>query len=380
MQRTLWHRLLGKLWEIVLTPAGVTVLSELQVTSNPPQVDILLLRREGADWTLEQMNLLPDGVRDRRVAHHLFECKFTESVNEQSFQQALTYDYLYQQSQQLTPDAIQTYVVSAQTPRPTNLQTWGYQVSEHSGVYISPLPLLKRVVLLVLNELRDERHNEFLRLFASRQQVRKQALHVLFDQPVDQWPTPFWAVLLGLEQVYKLEGADMDMGLTVEQVLDVGETVRKKILASASLEERLSGLAPAERLSGLAPAERLSGLAPAERLSGLAPAERLSGLAPAERLSGLAPEELRSVMKQIETILGYQASRSTSAEEAKLIGQRQMLIHVLRHKFGEFPLPILRKIEATTDSTQLNQWLDQALDAQSLDPSDFDQRAVISNQ
>ena len=344
MQRTLWHRLLGKLWEIVLTPAGVTVLSELQVTSNPPQVDILLLRREGADWTLEQMNLLPDGVRDRRVAHHLFECKFTESVNEQSFQQALTYDYLYQQSQQLTPDAIQTYVVSAQTPRPTNLQTWGYQVSEHSGVYISPLPLLKRVVLLVLNELRDERHNEFLRLFASRQQVRKQALHVLFDQPVDQWPTPFWAVLLGLEQVYKLEGADMDMGLTVEQVLDVGETVRKKILASASLEERLSGLAPAERLSGL------------------------------------APEELRSVMKQIETILGYQASRSTSAEEAKLIGQRQMLIHVLRHKFGEFPLPILRKIEATTDSTQLNQWLDQALDAQSLDPSDFDQRAVISNQ
>ena len=337
MQRTLWHRLLGKLWEIVLTPAGVTVLSELQVTSNPPQVDLLLLRREGTDWTPEQINLLPDGVRDRPVAHHLFECKFTESVNEQSFQQALTYDYLYQQSQQLTPDAIQTYVVSAQTPRLANLQAWGYQVSKYPGVYVSPLPLLKRVVLLVLNELREAPHNEFLRLFASRQQVRKAALQVLFDQPVDQWPTPFWSVLLGLEQVYKLEGVDMDMGITVEQVMELGETARKKIITSAS------------------------------------PEERLAGIAPEERLAGMAPEELLTVMKQIEKVLGPQASQPVSAVEARLMGQRQMLIHVLHHKFGELPLPILRQIETTMDANQLNRWLDKALDAQALDLCDFDE-------
>ncbi|MFN8486690.1 MAG: hypothetical protein U0350_03805 [Caldilineaceae bacterium] len=179
MAKTLWHRLLGKLLEIVLTPAGITVLSELPVTSNPPQVALLLLRREGSDWTPEQLQLLPDGVRNRRMAHHLLECKLTESVNEQSFQQALTYDYLYQQSQQLAPDELQTYVVSAQTPRSAHLQAWGYQVREQAGVYVSALPLFRRIVLLVLNELRDEPHNEFLRLFASRQQVRKAALHVI---------------------------------------------------------------------------------------------------------------------------------------------------------------------------------------------------------
>ena len=136
---------------------------------------------------------------------------------------------MYQQSQQLSAQEIQTYVVSAHTPRATNLQAWGYQVSQHPGVYISSLPLLKRIVLLVLNELRDEPHNEFLRLFASRQQVRQTALSVLLQQQPAKWPAPFWAVLFGLQQVYELEGARMNMGLTVEQVLELGEEMRKHI-------------------------------------------------------------------------------------------------------------------------------------------------------
>lgn len=46
--------------------------------------------------------------------------------------------------------------------------------------------------------------------------------------------------------------------------------------------------------------------------------------------------------------------------------------HVLRHKFGELPLSILRQVETTMDANQLNRWLDKALDAQTLDPRDFD--------
>ena len=83
------------------------------------------------------MELLPDGVRDRHAAHHLLECKLTESVNEEGFQQALTYDYLYRQSQKLSSDEVQTYIVSAQTPRAAHLKGWGYEVSEHTGVYVS---------------------------------------------------------------------------------------------------------------------------------------------------------------------------------------------------------------------------------------------------
>lgn len=367
MLKTLWHRLLGKLFEIVLSPEGVTVLSELPATSNPPLIDILLLRRESAQWTPQQMALLPDGVRDRHVAHHLIECKLTESLNEESFQQALTYDYLYRQSQQLSSNAVQTYIVSAHTPRSTNIEVWGYQVSDHAGVYVSSLPLLKRVVLLVLNELSDAPHNDFLRLFASRQRVRSSAIQMLLRQPLTKWSAEFWALLFGLQRIYKVEGADMRKDLTVEEVLEIGEEMRRQVIASAAPEERLLGLAPEERRQVIASA------APEERLLGLAPEERLAGLAPEERLAGLAPEELQVVMKQLEAYLGQPFKPLTAVEAVAVMDQRQTLIHVLQHKFGALPSTIVDRIAATTDHAQLTTWLDSALDAKSLQEIDFGQ-------
>ena len=267
--KLLWHRLLAKLLEVVLAGEGVAVLSELPATSNPPQIDLLLLRREGKRWTARQRALLPDGVRDRQVAHHLLECKITESVTEQGLQQALTYDYLYRQSQQLALAEVQTYVVSAKTPQAAKLAAWGYAVDEHPGVYVSTTPLLSRVVLLVLNELRDAAHNEYLRLFASRQQVRTSALRHL-DHAAS---SAIWTVIFALQKAYALEGAEMGTEVTVESLLTLGEEMRKQVVASASVAERLAGLGPAERLAGLEPAERLAGLEPEERLAGLGPAE-----------------------------------------------------------------------------------------------------------
>ena len=355
MIKTLWHRLLGKLFEIVLSPVGVTVLSELQSTSTPPKIDILLLRREGTTWTPQQMALLPDGVRDCQARHHLLECKFTESINEESFQQALTYDYLYRQSQQLATADLQTYVISAQTPRRSHLETWGYQASEQAGVYVSSLPLLKCVVLLVLNELSDAPHNDFIRLFASRHKVRTAALRMLLQQPLAKWPMQFWALLFGLQRMYKVEGADMRKEWTVEEVLEVGEEMRKQVIASA------------------APEERLAGLAPEERLAGLAPEERLAGLAPEERLAGLAPEELQTLVQQLQTYLGQPNKPVNTTEEATVTAQRQTLIHVLQHKFGDLPQTIVDRIVVTIDDAQLTHWLDRALDAKSLTEVDFGQ-------
>ncbi len=80
--RTLRHRILGKIYEIVLTPLDITVQSEIQMMSEPPRADLLLLRRNGSRWTQEQRRVLPDGIRDRHVRHHLLECKFSESVNQ----------------------------------------------------------------------------------------------------------------------------------------------------------------------------------------------------------------------------------------------------------------------------------------------------------
>ena len=286
--RVLRHQLLGKLLEIVLTPVDVVVESEIQVMSEPPKADVLLLRRQGKQWSEEQRQLLPDGGRDRNAHHHLLECKFSESVNESALQQALSYDYFYRQTQQLKADELQTYVVSAQTPRAALLQRFGYQRAEHPGVYVTAQPMLEKVVLLVLNELRDAPQNEFLRLFASRQAVRKQTIDNVLQQPLGNWPEPFWAVLFGLQRVYQLEDSAMKREMTVEDVMEIGAELRRQAIASAT------------------PAERLAGLAPEDRLAGLAPEDRLAGLAPEDRLAGLAPEEMAALLQQIEALLAKQ--------------------------------------------------------------------------
>ena len=47
--QTQWHRLLGQLLEELLTPVGITVLTGFPIMTNPPEADVLLLRREGLD-------------------------------------------------------------------------------------------------------------------------------------------------------------------------------------------------------------------------------------------------------------------------------------------------------------------------------------------
>ena len=297
--RALRHQLLGKLLEIVLTPVDITVESEVQVMSEPPKADVLLLRRHGKQWSAAQRKLLPDGIRDRQAQHHLLECKFTESLNEAALRQALSYEYFYQQTQHLKDAELQTYVVSAKTPQAAFLDKWGYQKAEQPGVYVSAQQLVQRVVLLVLNELRDEPQNEFLRLFASRKWVRKQTIERVFQQPTADWPAPLLTVIFGLQRLYELEATAMNRAMTVEDVMKMGDDLRKQAIASAS---------PEERLAGMDIEEFLANLAPEKRLAGMAPEERLAGMAPEERLAGMAPEELVVLLKQIEALLGKQSA------------------------------------------------------------------------
>jgi hypothetical protein len=65
--KTLWHRILGKILEDILTPFGISVYTEVPVMSNPPQLDILILRRNQEQWTSEQLAILPDGIRDSQA-------------------------------------------------------------------------------------------------------------------------------------------------------------------------------------------------------------------------------------------------------------------------------------------------------------------------
>jgi len=51
--------------------------------------------------------------------------------------------------------------------------------------------------------------------------------------------------------------------------------------------------------------------------------------------------------------------------------QREALIHVLQHKFGELPATVLERIAVTVDRSQINTWLDGAVDADTLADVDF---------
>jgi hypothetical protein len=308
--KTLWHRLLGKWLELLLTRVDIIVYTEPQIMSEPPKVDILLLRRNSPRWTPAQLRLLPDGVRDSTAGHILIEFKFTESLNRERFQQALGYDYFYRQAQQVDEVTVQTFIFAAITPRPAFLQEYGYQITEQPGVYRSGNPMLQPIVLLVLNELRPELHNTFVQCFASRGQVRRAAFERLMAMDWQELDEVFWDFFTGLQNQYVETGKEENImrkreAVTPETVMEQGRLLRKSLLAV---------LSPEERLAGVPVSERLAGLAPEERLAGLAPEERLAGLAPAERLAGLTEEEMVALMKQIEAQLQKQPSKPEGAK------------------------------------------------------------------
>ena len=291
--RTLWHRLLGKMLELLLTPVGISVQCEVQIVSDPPRMDILLLRRDGDRWDDRQWPLLPDGIRQNKARNQLMEVKITESVNSDSLLQIQSYAYFYRLSQQLSSDDVHQVLMTARTPHSRFMDKYGYKPSEWPGVYHSDQPLLADITLIVLNELSPTPHNAFVQCFASRRRVRELAFRQMEASGWQQMSETLWEYVMGLRnRLTQKEGASMSIatseGLTTEEVLKIGKRMRDALLAT------------------LTPEDRLAGLAPEDRLAGLAPEDRLAGLAPEDRLVGLTPAELAKLMEQIERYLRQQ--------------------------------------------------------------------------
>ena len=302
--KTQWHRLLGKHLELLLTPVGITVQTEPQVMSEPPKVDILLLRREGTVWTPAQASLLPDGIRQSRASHILLEFKFTESVNGQVMQQAIGYDYFYRQAQQLGDGDAQSFVVSSRKPRAHVLLTYGYTLTEHAGVYHSANPLLYNIPLLVLNELAIVPHNAFIQCFASRRRVREQAFHLLGKMDEQIVNAAFWDFFVGLRGSLTKGETEMDQelldyGLTPEKILEAGKFMRKNWISRLTAAEIDELLARHKQMRE-------------QVLSSVSPQERLAGIPAEERLVGLTKDEIAALAKQIEAYLRTQVKGSAS--------------------------------------------------------------------
>ena len=268
--KTRWHRLLGKLLEFLLPPVGIQVQIEPQVMSEPPQADIILLRRHTPFWTPEQQARLADGIRDSRASHILIEFKYSESVDHDAIQQTLSYEYFYRKSQQLQVEQIDCFLLSAKTPQAATLNKLCYHQTQ-SGIYHSDNWLLNKITLLSLNDLPDTEHNAWLRCFASKRTEKQKAVrHIHLEEYSDY--RLHWLISGFINLFIRQQGLDpMNVEMTPEELIAFGKFIKEQGLEKNlwSVEERLEGLNAEQRLQGLEPEIVLQNYDVEQRLKGL---------------------------------------------------------------------------------------------------------------
>ncbi len=273
--KTRWHRLLGRLFEELLVPVGVSVYTEFPVMSQSPEADILLLRKARGEWTPDQLARLPDGIRQSGEKHILVEFKYTESVGESAFRQIMGYETFYISSRKLTNHDVRSFIISAKIPSDKTLDEFGYRRTEKNGVYRSGNALLKKIAILSLNELSNAPHNAFVKCFASRKAQKKSAFDALRHQGLEAFHVRFQWFMEGLWHYwFTVKGINMKpTELTPEQVTEFGRIWTETILASLPIEEVLARYKPEEILSAFTPEEILSRYKPEEILSAFTPEE-----------------------------------------------------------------------------------------------------------
>jgi hypothetical protein len=264
-----WHQAFAEILRELFVPLNLAVFPELPVIGKPPQVDIMFFQRDQAVWTTEQLERLPDGIRQCKATYILLEFKYTESVNEDAFIQARTYDYLYKRHQKLTDKEVQTFIVSAKKPRQNTREKWGYEKAVCQGVYKSDNECLKEIPLISLNELACERHNAYFKLFSSHKVERENAFKLLESEGLPSMPEPLESLLAGL----RLLKGEQDMReITPKEVQEFGRKMGKRYLSRLSPEE-IAGIPLEKRLTGIPLEKRLVGATPSEVLSQFKPAE-----------------------------------------------------------------------------------------------------------
>lgn len=225
-KRTCWHCLLARILKEQLSPVNIQVLTEVQVVPDPPKADIILLRRAGDTWTQDQLDCLADGLRDTNAEALLIEFKYTESLTEDTFEKLFVYNYLYRNSEGLSRNQLQSFLVSAKTPGTTILAHHGFEPTAQKGVYISKVPFIGVMRVILLNELADEPHNAVLKCFASRRHEKSKAFetmnrHVL---PSQTSTALAWATI-GLSRIMMEKALDNPAvaGWTPDDIMKLGK-------------------------------------------------------------------------------------------------------------------------------------------------------------
>ncbi|MDQ7089979.1 MAG: hypothetical protein Q9M50_04970 [Methylococcales bacterium] len=298
---------MGTLLEQLLTSVGITVLCDVKIMANPPEADILLLRRKTKYWTDEQRLRLPDGIRDSTASHILLEFKYSESVNEKAMQQTLGYDYFYKKSHHLNDSQVQSFLISARTPKADTLAQFSYQQSQYKGIYITQTRVLRQVVLIVLNELSGKEHNAWIKCFASRRLEKQKAFALLNQTGLNLASLRLKLFLSSLWGYWfkDREESKMRIELTEKDLAAMSDFWGDTFLTSLEVEdilpyfnaqELLDKINPVDKLAGLNAKERMVGLDAKERLEGLEVDAILSEVDHKKILAGLSKEEIKAYL------------------------------------------------------------------------------------
>lgn len=216
----------------------------MPISSEPPRVDIVLLRRETTEWTAAQQAMLPDGVRDTNAHSILLEFKYSESLSREAIVQALAYEHFFRTTRGLQPTEVRMFILCAKTPLPERLAAFGYAPTAQPGVYQSQNVLATEIILLVLNELSPAPHNALVKAFASRKQEKAKAFALL--RQFWRLSTELLLMFEVLQTLWSLpEGATMQEILTPERVMAIGEEWMQIFLRNLSPEQLNAYLDPA---------------------------------------------------------------------------------------------------------------------------------------
>ena len=229
------------MFEELLVSLDILVSSDIQIMTNPPKADILLIRRETPQWTKEQLMRLPDGIQDTKADHILIEFKFSESVNIDAINQTLAYDTFFKRTNKsLRSDQIQTFILTSKTPIKETMKMFEYTQTTKQGVYHSTNILLKKIHLIVINELSDAPHNDFVKCFSSLKRLRQKAFKQITKVGRKGLSVKFYYFINGLIKLLnrkKQEGLKMENEITSDLLMEIGKDMYDTMLSGLSSDD-----------------------------------------------------------------------------------------------------------------------------------------------
>jgi hypothetical protein len=88
---------------------------------------------------------------------------------------------------------------------------------------------------------------------------------------------------------------------------------------------------------------------------------------------------LRETPEVLEKLTIIQEVVEAGERRAEHRGEQRTLLLALRHKFGELPAQLVEKVSTTTEAAQLERWIEQALDANTLTEIELNPLAAADN-